>query len=139
MPDIDIIENRLSSFLEDLNNLTTHKDVTIDDVKRDKDLLWILERGIYLLIQNLFDILAHIVAADFDEKWDYYTDISEILLKHNIISEEEQNTLNKMAGFRNRLSHEYLSLDVEVLVDVVNNRIPDFTKFLVIIKNYCKI
>jgi uncharacterized protein YutE (UPF0331/DUF86 family) len=139
MPDLEIIEKHISSFIEDLDNLKKYKNVSIEKIKADKDLLWILERGIYLLIQNLFDMLAHIVSADFNDKWDYYTDISEILVKHDIISEEDKIILNKMAGYRNRLSHEYLSLDLNILTDIVNNRLTDFSKFISIIKNYCNL
>lgn len=139
MPDLEIIEKRLSTFIDDLQNLKKYQTITIEAIKADKDLVWILERGLYLLIQNLFDIFAHIVTADFNEKWDYYSDISDILFKHNIISQEDKITLNQMSGFRNRLSHEYLALDIGVLADIVNNRLNDFTKFLIIIKNYCKL
>jgi len=139
MPDLEIIEKHLTTFLADLENLQKHKNITIEEVKRDKDLQWILERGIYLLIQNLFDVLAHIVAADFKENWDYYTDIAEILFKNKVISKEDEQILKQMAGFRNRLAHEYLSLDTEILVDIVNNRLSDFSKFMLVIKNYCNI
>lgn len=139
MPDIEIIAKRIENFLLDFENLKKHKNVTADDIKQNKDLLWILERGIYLLIQNLFDMFAHIIAADFNESWDYYTDIPDILLKHNLISQEEAEQLKKMAGYRNRLSHEYLTLEVNVLIDIVNNRLKDFTKFLSVIKDYCKL
>jgi len=139
MPDLEIIEKHLTTFLADLENLQKHKNITIEEVKRDKDLQWILERGIYLLIQNLFDVFAHIVAADFKENWDYYTDIVEILFKNKVISKEDEQILKQMAGFRNRLAHEYLSLDTEILVDIVNNRLSDFSKFMLIIKNYCNI
>lgn len=85
------------------------------------------------------DMLAHIVSADFNEKWDYYSDIAEILRRKEIISEEDKMILNNMVGFRNRLSHEYLSLELNILVDIVNNHLGDFSKFLILIKNYCKI
>ena len=139
MPDLEIIEKHIQSYISDLENLKKHKNVTPEEIKADKDLLWILERGIYLLIQNLFDMLAHIVSADFNEKWDYYSDIAEILKQKNVITEEDKIILNNMVGFRNRLSHEYLSLEVNVLTDIVNNRLDDFNKFLMILKNYCKI
>jgi len=85
------------------------------------------------------DMLAHIISADFNEKWDYYSDIAEILKQKNVVTEEDKIILNNMVGFRNRLSHEYLSLEVNVLTDIVNNRLDDFSKFLMILKNYCKI
>src|SRR3990167_9904006 len=132
MPDLEIIEKHLSAYLSDLSNLEKHSPVTADELKRNTDLLWILERGIYLLIQNLFDMLAHIISADFNEKWDYYSDIAEILKQKNVVTEEDKIILNNMVGFRNRLSHEYLSLEVNVLTDIVNNRLDDFSKFLMI-------
>jgi uncharacterized protein YutE (UPF0331/DUF86 family) len=79
------------------------------------------------------------VSADFNEKWDYYSDIAEILRRKEIISEEDKILLNNMVGFRNRLSHQYLSLELNVLIDIVNNHLDDFNKFLIVIKNYCKI
>ena len=139
MPDLEIIEKHIQSYISDLENLKKHKNVTPEEIKADKDLLWILERGIYLLIQNLFDMLAHIISADFNEKWDYYSYIAEILKQKNVVTEEDKIILNNMVGFRNRLSHEYLSLEVNVLTDIVNNRLDDFSKFLMILKNYCKI
>lgn len=139
MPDLEIIEKHIQSYISDLENLKKQKNVTLEEIQTNKDLLWILERGIYLLIQNLFDMLAHIVSADFNEKWDYYSDIAEILKQKEIISEEDKIILNNMVGFRNRLSHEYLSLELNVLTDIVNNRLDDFNKFLILIKNYCKL
>lgn len=138
MPDLEIIKKHIHTFISDLENLKKYKGVTQEEVKANKDLMWILERGIYLLIQNLFDIFAHIVSADFNEKWDYYSDISAILYQKGIISEEDKNILNNMVGFRNRLSHEYLSLELNVLTDIVNNRLEDFNGFLTVIKKYCK-
>ena len=139
MPDLEIIKKHIHSYISDLENLKKYKGVTLEEIKANKDLLWILERGTYLLIQNLFDMFAHIVSADFNEKWDYYSDIAEILRQKNVITEEDKIILNNMVGFRNRLSHEYLSLELNVLTDIVNNRLNDFKRFLIIIKNYCKL
>ena len=139
MPDIEIIEKHLQIYISDLENLKKHKNITIEEIKKDKDLLWILERGLYLLLQNLLDMFAHIVSSDFNTSWDFYSDLGEILELEEIITVDDKILLNKMVGFRNRLSHEYLSLELNVLADIVNNRLEDFNKFLIIIKNYCKL
>ncbi|MGC8654495.1 MAG: type VII toxin-antitoxin system HepT family RNase toxin [Candidatus Kryptoniota bacterium] len=139
MPDLEIIEKRIAHSFEDLQHLKKYQNVTAEDIEKDKDLLWILERGLYLLIQNLLDMLAHIVSADFNEKWDTYTDIIAILFKHNIISEEDKIVLSQMVGFRNRLAHEYFSIDTSILIDIMNNRLPDFSRYLLIIKSYCNL
>lgn len=88
---------------------------------------------------SLGDMLTHIISADFNERWEYYSDIAEILYRREIISEEDKAVLKNMVGFRNRLSHEYLTLEMNVIADIVNNRLNDFNRFLLVIKNYCKI
>ena len=54
MPDLEIIEKHIQSYISDLENLKKHKGITLQELETNKDLLWILERGIYLLTQNLF-------------------------------------------------------------------------------------
>ncbi len=139
MPDIERIKKHLAAVIRSIENLEKHKGISTENLKSDLDLLWIVERGIYLAIQNLFDIFAHIVSADFDAQWETYSDIAEILFINKLIDEDNKKLLNQMAGFRNRLSYEYLSLELNVLVDIINNRLSDFSKFFSIIKNYCKI
>lgn len=139
MFDIEKIQKHLIELLKDLENLEKYKDVNTEQLKNDLDLLWILERGIYLAIQNLFDILAHIAAAEFNEKWESYSDIAEIMLNKTVIKNAQYETLIKMAGFRNRLSHDYLSLDNDIIVDIVTNRLDDFYSIINLIKNYLKL
>jgi len=139
MPDLERIKKHLGALLSDLENLEKHKNITREDLAKDTDLLWILERGIYLSIQNLYDMMAHIASADFNLKWEQYSDIPDLFFNEDLINDSERKLLIQMAGFRNRLSHDYLGLDLDILVDIVNNRLPDFRNFLKIIKDYCKI
>jgi len=139
MPDIERIKKHLAAVIQSIENLEKHKGISEESLKADLDILWIVERGIYLTIQNLFDIFAHIVSADFDSQWETYSDIVEILFIKKLINEDDRKLLNQMVGFRNRLSHEYLTLDLNVLTDIVNNRLDDFKRFLILVKNYCKI
>lgn len=139
MPDKELVKRRVTAFLETYNNLKKYENIVSEDLRKNTDLIWILERGLYLLIQNLLDILSHIVASDFNEKWESYTDITEILFENNFLQEEERKLLNQMIGFRNRLTHEYLSLDTIVLQNILNQKLPDLFHFLTLIKDYCKL
>ncbi len=58
MPDLERIKKHLSALLSDLKNLEKHNNITSEDIAKDTDLLWILERGIYLSIQKIFDYWA---------------------------------------------------------------------------------
>ena len=86
MPDKELVKRRVTAFLETYNNLKKYENIVSEDLRKNTDLIWILERGLYLLIQNLLDILSHIVASDFNEKWDSYTDITEILFENNFLN-----------------------------------------------------
>ena len=65
MYDKSVIEKHLTSLLLDLKNLEKYKNVTKLDILSSTDLLWILERGIYLALQNIFVSLSHIIKCQF--------------------------------------------------------------------------
>ena len=44
-----------------------------------------------------------------------------------------------MVGLRNRLRHEYMGLDVEILLDVVNNELGDVLQLADAIARYCNL
>ena len=94
MPGKEIIEKHLQSYISDLENLEKNKPVSLEELKADKDLLWILERGLYMLIQNLLDMMAHIVSSNFNKPRDFYSDLGEILESESIKSLEEKVLLN---------------------------------------------
>lgn len=129
MYDKQVILKHLNSLLTDLKNLEKHKNITEEDLKNNIDLLWILERGIYLSLQNIFDVLAHIVSSKFDKAWESYADIAVVLFDEKLIDITKRDLLIRMAGFRNRLSHDYLGLDLNIIVDIVNNRLEDLHYF----------
>jgi uncharacterized protein YutE (UPF0331/DUF86 family) len=136
MYDKEVVLKHLSALLTDLKNLEKHKSVTENDLKDNLDLLWILERGIYLSIQNIFDVLAHIISAKFERSWESYAEIAVVLYEEKLIDSEKRDLLVQMAGFRNRLSHDYLGLDLNIIVDIVNNRLEDLYFFARLISNF---
>ena len=136
MYDKEVVLKHLSALLTDLKNLEKHKSVTENDLKDNLDLLWILERGIYLSIQNIFDVLAHIISAKFERSWESYAEIAVVLYEEKLIDSEKRDLLVQMAGFRNRLSHDYLGLDLNIIVDIVNNRLEDLYFFARLISHF---
>lgn len=138
MYDKQVIGKHLSALLKDLKNLERHKNISEIDFNNNLDLLWILERGIYLSIQNIFDVFAHIISADMNKSWESYADIAVVLFEEGKINTVQKELLINMAGFRNRLSHDYLGLDKNIIIDIVKNRIEDLYTFAKIIAEYVK-
>jgi uncharacterized protein YutE (UPF0331/DUF86 family) len=86
------------------------------------------ERCLYLAIQDVLDISAHIVAA---EGWGYpgsYREAAEKLSEQGVVSEDLGATMAAMAGFRNILEHGYVELDPVRLLEY-SHRERDFERF----------
>ena len=52
-----------------------------------------------------------------------------LLAQNNVISKDIANKLGRMIGFRNVLVHEYQSLDLQLMVDVIENHLDDLVCF----------
>jgi len=65
-------------------------------------------------------------------------DIAVVLFEEGKINNVQKELLVNMAGFRNRLSHDYLGLDKNIIIDIVKNRIEDLYTFAKIIAEYVK-
>jgi len=89
-----------------------------------------------ILIQNLLDIGAHILASEIRNDWDDYGEIILKLGHHEIIPMDFSERIQGMAGLRNILIHEYLRVDVPKLFDYLKNRLGDFTEFMSYIQEY---
>jgi uncharacterized protein YutE (UPF0331/DUF86 family) len=136
MYDIEVIKKHLFALLSDLKNLEKHRNISENDLNDNLDLLWILERGIYVSLQNIFDIFAHIISAELNKQWESYADIGIVLFEEGIINETQRDLLLNMSGFRYRLSHDYLGLDVKVIIDIMKNRLNDLYDFAELIAKY---
>lgn len=136
MYDKSVIEKHLTALLLDLKNLEKYKNTTKQDITGNTDLLWILERGIYLSLQNIFDSLSHIISASLNKNWESYADIGNVLFEEGIIDESKRDLLISMAGFRNRLSHDYIGLDLDIIINILNERLDDFKYFVKVISEY---
>ena len=53
-----------------------------------------------------------------------------LLAAGGIIAPELAARMERMVGFRNILVHEYQELDVELLIDVIENRLDDLLEFM---------
>ncbi|MBD3408480.1 MAG: DUF86 domain-containing protein [Candidatus Lokiarchaeota archaeon] len=88
------------------------------------------ERALQIAIEACIDIGTHIISARKFRRPTDYADVFMILHEENVLSSEITEKLTKMARFRNRLVHAYLSLDQEVVFSIINENLDDFRMFL---------
>ncbi len=99
------------------------------------DKAWIIQHGLQLSIQLVLDIGNHILADAGNPAQDY-SKIFEKLAQIEVIPADFAESIKNMAGLRNVLVHQYTEVDMGKLVDVLNNRLGDFSKFAAYVMNY---
>lgn len=136
MVDKQVIEQHLQNMEEALANLSRYRNLSLEEFEKDLSLLWIAEKGLQILIQNLLDIGAHLLASEIRNDWDDYAEIILKLGQHRIIPKDFSEKILGMAGLRNILIHEYLRVDVSKIYDLLKNRMEDFTEFMSYVQSY---
>ncbi len=139
MLDRTIIEARLENMETALVNLKRYQHLSLKDFNKDLSFMWIAAKGLEILIQNLLDIGAHLLASEIKNDWDDYGEIILKLGQHGIIPESFAQRILGMAGLRNILVHEYLRIDPNKLYDFTQNRLADFTDFMAYVQDYLDI
>ncbi len=130
MVDRQVIEAHLQNMEKALANLGRYRNLSLEEFRQDLSLVWIVEKGLEILIQNLLDIGAHILASEIKTDWDDYREIILKLGHHGIIPMDFSEGIHGMAGLRNILIHEYLRVDVPKLYEYLKNRLGDFTDYM---------
>ena len=99
--------NEHIKFIEDIMKNTDEK------IIKDPTLYFALEHMLQLSIQIILDIGAHILAEEFHENPKSYEEVVTLLGEKGVIDKDFCNKQGGMAGFRNKLIHDYDSINKE--------------------------
>jgi uncharacterized protein YutE (UPF0331/DUF86 family) len=133
--DVQIIRRHLAALRESLQVLSTRSGVSLEVLDTDTEQRWIVERGLQLCAQNALDIATHIAASQGRDVPDYASAIDE-LGRLGVVDREFVREFRNVAGFRNVLVHGYLDVDVDVLHDLLHDRLGDFESFAGHVETY---
>ena len=136
MVDKEIISRHIAELDKIISNLRKHENIKFSDFKNNMDLVWTIEHGLQLAIQNIIDIGGYILSSIGENSINDYSDIISKLSVHNIIPETFSMKIQGMAGFRNILVHEYVDVNLQKVFDVFKNNLDDFIQFVNYIKEY---
>ena len=134
-PDTDLVLRHLHALDEALTSLRAHRGPTIEDLERDKDERWIVERGLQLCAQNVLDVATHLAASSGYDVPDYASALDR-LEELRVLPPEFVQRFRGIAGFRNVLVHGYLDVDLRVLHTVLRERFDDFGEFARLVRRY---
>lgn len=127
MTDVDLVEKKLAeieTLLAQLRRL-----VEIDRIKIDVKEERLAAHTLQLAIQNALDICSYVISDERLGEPLTHQELFAMLERHGWLPAELGAHLRNMAGLRDILVHAYDKLDLDILIDVLRNRLADFDAF----------
>ncbi len=88
-----------------------------------------MERTLQLAVECCLDIGSHIISSERLREPEDNKNVFKVLVEAGHLPAEMLETLQRMAGFRNILIHEYTRIAPEVVFAVLTRRLRDLRRF----------
>ena len=122
-----IVLQKLQILDQVLVELRSLGQVSIDQLEDDWRTWRAVERDLQVLVEIVIDVCQRLLSLTGQSPATTGRDAVERCVQIGILSDYE--AYGKMVQFRNFIVHRYERVDVAILVDMVNRRLPDFDRF----------
>jgi len=102
---------------------------TFEDFTSDFKISGASERYLQVAIECIVDIGNEIISSLQLQRPERYRDIPYILAESKIIPKTFAETIATMIGFRNLLVHDYASINLNLVYEFLQKKLPDFENF----------
>ena len=123
-----ILISKLQSLEETLNELRSLGKVNTAQLREDWRTRRAIERDLQIAVEVVIDVCQRIIALHHQTPAATSAQAVERCVQLGVLSGNA--AYEKMVQFRNFVVHRYERIDVEILVDIVNNRLDDFENFV---------
>jgi len=131
-----ILLGKLQSLEETLNELRTLGRVTSAQLQQDWRTRRAIERDLQVAVEAMIDVCQRIIALHQQTPAATSAQAVERCVQLGVLSDNA--AYPKMVQFRNFVVHRYERIDVDILVDIVNNRLADFDLFRDEVLRFCR-
>ncbi len=136
MVNTSVVLSKTSGVRRRLERLKDFKRVSPEKLKNDMDTQDIILHNLQLAIQGCLDIGSHIIS---DEGWGIagsFSDMFYILQERQVIAPSLADKMVAMVGFRNILVHEYETIRLDIVVNILEHHLDDIEEFLLAVINH---
>lgn len=133
MVNINVIKKKLSQLSRSLKKVENYQDLSLEEFLNDDIVQDVVEYNLFIAVNMIIDLATHIVVKNNMGLPETLGEAFTILHKEKYLSEEDCQTYKKMVGLRNLLSHEYVSIDKNLIYSIMKNNLIDIKKFIVFI------
>jgi uncharacterized protein YutE (UPF0331/DUF86 family) len=122
-----VVLKKLEALDETLAELRSLGAVTAAQLDEDWLTRRAVERELQILVEIVIDVCQRIISLSGQTPASSGAEAVERCTKMGVLTENE--AYENMVRFRNFVVHRYERIDVEILVDIVTNRLQDFELF----------
>lgn len=122
------IQKHLQNLSQQIDVLRSFQKEPIEAFK-DRKNIYAVYHAFLLAIQNTMDIGGHILASIFKQPFSEYEEITPALAEKKVISKELGRAMKGMAGFRNKLVHNYIEIKPKRVYQYLQEEVDLFIKF----------
>ena len=108
--------------------LRRHAGCTPQELRADIDRRWAIEHGLQLAAQAALDVATHLGSALGYDPVTYGSSI-DCLVEAKVLPANFGDRFRRIAGFRNVLVHGYLDVDLDLVTQILSERLDDFEEF----------
>lgn len=131
----DVVIKRINGIEAEINELEKIAKIPSEEFDKDSIGFKLAQYHMHRALEGVFNISAHILSCIPGSQATEYKEIAQKLGEYKIINKEFANeTLVKMAGYRNRLVHFYAEITPEEMYGILQNNLGDFEVFLSAVK-----
>lgn len=136
MIDRELLLRKLDMIGHHSRRLESRLPAEAEGLTRDEDLRDILTNNLCQAVQGAFDVAAHIISHVGAKVPDSYAEGFELLARRNVIAEPLANNLIMASGLRNRLQHQYQSVDWKIVHGSIATGVGDFDRFVTAVRSF---
>ena len=122
-----VVAQKLQSLDEILTELRSLGQVDAAQLRGDWRICRAVERDLQVLVEIVIDICQRLISLVGQSPATTGVDAIERCIQLGVLSDDE--IYRQMVRFRNFIVHRYERVDINILVDIVNHRLPDFEQF----------
>lgn len=139
-PSVDeaLILAKISKLNQYLRYLYELRKSSLEEFKEDFRVSGSAERYLQVSIECIIDIGNEIISSLQLKRPERYRDIPYILSEAGIIPKNFADTIASMIGFRNLLVHDYATINLEMVYELLQTKLQDFEAFIKHISKWLK-
>ena len=130
MVDPGLILKRAEQIEKHLERIRPFASLSYDAFIKDSITQDVIEYNLFQVVNHLIDIFQHVVV---DEEYGFPEtayEAAQILLTKGILGQEEAESFKQMVGFRNVVGHDYISINKEVVYQILTHGEKDIRALL---------